>query len=364
MTPRRRLRRLGSAARWYPTSLEDRSSLLPNPAARPATQARQRGPVLVVTVVVGALVVAASAAALTVAAPQPAASPTPTTTRAADGVVPWIADSPAPTPTPIPVSARDCTAADLTFGTIPKGTVMNQIQAYVPITQRSSVPCAIRGAIGVASTRDGAREMLRRLPIAQLVAAVGLRPSTDGGGVLPPGQVVGLRIHGVPPVSGISAYDRPVWLVINGQYLLLRGELPGNVVDRGLSLEVDSAEDPQDSGTGPYSALLARITLPEKVVAGTTMRYTVRLENQRATAFTFGADCPSYEQLVNVDGRAKTDEDHVLACTGVVIPPNGSVTFAMQVPIPAGATGTMRTGWFLTNGPSDAAQAAHPVTLH
>ena len=107
--------------------------------------------------------------------------------------------------------------------------------------------------------------------------------------------------------------------------------------------------DPEDAGTGPYSMLRARIDLPSDLRAGGTVTYTLAVTNTGEDAFKFAA-CPTYTEGVNVEGQVAT-ASYTLNCGGVSIQPGATISFDMQIDLPAG-TGTAKFAWLMENGPS------------
>jgi hypothetical protein len=85
------------------------------------------------------------------------------------------------------------------------------------------------------------------------------------------------------------------------------------------------------------SALSVMLSLPDHVRAGQTLHYLVILTNASGAPFHFHGECPGYSQDASRAGR-KNVANHELNCSGVGwLGPNESVTFAMQLDIPADA---------------------------
>jgi len=109
-------------------------------------------------------------------------------------------------------------------------------------------------------------------------------------------------------------------------------------------------------------AIVMHLRMPARVGPGTTLRYEVTLTNRSTTPFLFG-DCPSFVE--SLDSPQPTSGHYLLNCArvGVVIP-GASVTFAMELNVPAATPPGRRTlTWTMDTPYSDAfAQASVTVT--
>jgi hypothetical protein len=98
--------------------------------------------------------------------------------------------------------------------------------------------------------------------------------------------------------------------------------------------------------TGPLSDLETSLTLPSTVAPGSTLTYSVTITNPSNASVQL-SPCPSYqEQLGTV-----VASDYDLNCSVGEIPANSSLTFAMQLSVPANApAGLTKFGWFSNEG--------------
>jgi len=103
---------------------------------------------------------------------------------------------------------------------------------------------------------------------------------------------------------------------------------------------------------GAVSQLTGSISAPDEASRGGLLRYTVTLSNPTASPVSLSA-CPSYTQSVWAKGKS-SDTTLRLNCAaaGGQIPANGSVSFDMQVAVPAElAAGNGKLSWKLEGGP-------------
>ncbi len=367
MNPEERLRALSDEDRW------DASSPAPDIARfrrrrRGRLVRRAAATVLVLACVgggVGALAARPSVQEAAPAAPSRAAAST-------SSVVPWT-DAP---PTQVQVlagsavsTAPACTATDFSYSFRADGTVMGSVRAPLYVTQISSRSCAITKPFSIQTIRHGVRTTTGTVSLTQMADAYGLPKSADQRIVLPPRLKITLRVTSSDG-NGIIDFRHtvPAWLNINGHVVHLTGELPKNAVDAtGAELTIDAPPSPQETGRGPFSQLHAQITVPDSVRAGEVLDYRITLTNTSDRVFTYG-DCPTYLEEANVfpggsgTHLGHTEGTYTLNCSpGSTIAAGAQVTYAMRIPI-ANATGPLRMGWFMTDGPSTATQAAHGVT--
>ena len=141
------------------------------------------------------------------------------------------------------------------------------------------------------------------------------------------GQVFGnyLTIHLAPGDSGVR--------------------LPSEGIDMQCTdPQVLDFEDRRDApSTDPRAALTADLAPSSQAVAGKVFEYTVTLSNPTYSDIKL-EPCPSYTEALN--GQEQT---LLLNCQyAPVIPAKGSVSFAMQIPVPADTPpGLAKLGWWL-----------------
>lgn len=97
------------------------------------------------------------------------------------------------------------------------------------------------------------------------------------------------------------------------------------------------------------SGLRGDITFPDSVTGKGSAQFTVTLSNPTGSDVDLAQDCPSYEEfLVPASSHVSTNSHaYYLNCAaGSRIPAGGSLTFAIQVPVPD-AVGEAKFGWIL-----------------
>jgi hypothetical protein len=138
------------------------------------------------------------------------------------------------------------------------------------------------------------------------------------------------------------------------------GECEGNHVAR-LVVGPFTPTEPQQVWV-ENSALSITLKLPATVKPGTTLHYQVILTNASGAPFRFH-ECPSYTEDASRPG-SKLLANYQLNCGGIGwLPPDGSVTFDMQLEIPAGtAQGPGYLRWDMRS-PYGHNQAQAPLTI-
>lgn len=301
--------------------------------------------------VAAVLVLAGGLAACTAHSSTPAASPASpaasasvvsSPSSAAPGVIPW-ADRPAAqdndtmTAPPYTTGARPCTPADLTVTPGRNGPAAGTVFFQVLFTNRSATACWLNGypasLAGVAA--DG--------------TVTPLSPSHDG----PPND-------GAPSADIAPGQSAEVYLaagdgctaILNGQHRIfpslqfgLPGSAPGATTgtvtgsgdgfDAECGLGVSKFGVPADIPAGPApSPLTATIKAPAAVRAGTALSYQVTLTNPTGKPFAL-SPCPSYAEYLGGAGGNVTQYFYLNCAVVSSIPANGSVTFQVELAIPA-----------------------------
>jgi hypothetical protein len=150
--------------------------------------------------------------------------------------------------------------------------------------------------------------------------------------------------------SGGTAEYRTLFIAVDGGRVRVRFPVPLNLVCGLAASRFGAPLPPPPSSTSPLNVLTATITGPATLSAGTTARYAVLLHN-RGRAPVRLAPCPSYTEYLGLfPGPAVprySARDYHLNCGAIGrIPARGSVTFAMRMPVPAGA-GKAKLDWQL-----------------
>lgn len=128
----------------------------------------------------------------------------------------------------------------------------------------------------------------------------------------------------------------------------------------GVAVTTFGAPEPPPTLSGTYPGLSAHANLPSRVVAGTVLDYTVTLTNNTDRPVALDP-CPIYQESI----YAGQPHQHTyrLNCTAVhAIPADGSVTYAMQIPVPDTSTSAAKFSWGISN--SAGAYSGTVITIH
>jgi hypothetical protein len=275
-------------------------------------------------------------------------------------VTPWL-DAPAPRVIVHDVNAvvvhhaayPPCTARDLAGRTTGGGAGLGVGTQQLTFTNISRTPCTLSGGplalIGV--TRAGGRVL-----------------------VVGPGAGAGLHLDEVanllPGAVGYADVIGPRYgkCITDPTYASLEVELADHTVvaiatpkpwERltvGCHYDLTAFGTPHrylPEPTYPTDPLVATNTMPQQVLAGTTIDYTVTLSNPTDKTVSL-SPCPSYEEAVNVFGaHAKVnghDLTYQLNCAGhTSLAPGQALTFAMRIPAP-NQPGEAKWGWDIQPG--------------
>lgn len=281
-------------------------------------------------------------------APGAAAPASSVGASASVDVVPWV-DQPvspppvAPPPTPNPPAPKypPCVAAQLTAATAGIGGATGNTESVVVFTNMKA-NCSLSGYptsfVGVRA--DGSKQTLH--PDHDGFFAEGYAWPADlgrgGTGKFAVSFTLGCVAGSAPDPS--HAFISAVVGMPGGGAVTVPARFATTC---GVSVtEFGQPAPPPPDLTGKYPGLTAKADLPGTVVAGATTHYTVTLTN------TTGKDirldpCPVYAQGLY---PPKQIQFFRLNCGGAdTIPAHGSVTFAMQMPIPATVSGTAKFSW-------------------
>jgi hypothetical protein len=150
--------------------------------------------------------------------------------------------------------------------------------------------------------------------------------------------------------SGGKADYRTLFLVVDGGRVRVEFPAALNLVC-GLAASKFGAPPPPPPGSrSPLNVLTAAVAVPATLSAGATASYTVTLRNHSAAPVRL-APCPSYTEYLGVfsgPGRLLSVARHYyLNCAAIrQITAHRSATFAMRIPVPAGA-GQAKLDWQL-----------------
>jgi hypothetical protein len=282
----------------------------------------------------------------------PAASP--------GGTVPWT-DQAAPvyTPPPLPSPTAPaaefaaCTAASLTGSLGDIGPGAGQVTQNIVLTNSGTAACTLSGG---PSTLTGVRA-----DGSQATLATGFNAGTQtqdygliGPANLQPGQSAQFVISMTNMCSGGTDDYSAVSIGIgtSGDVdVTLPAAGPLDVICSGGVNSVSGFGVPftaTDQVSSPLNVLTATAAMPATVAAGTTVTYTVTLQNPTGQAVAL-SPCPSYTQYISPVGTrpGSAASQYYLNCQAAPeIPAGSSVTFDMQIPAPA-AAGVAKYGWAL-----------------
>lgn len=271
------------------------------------------------------------------------------------GGVPWVnRPAPAYVPPPQPRSVAaypPCQAWQLAGrpgrGGAAAGTVFQEVQ----LTNGSGRPCTLSGGpaavtgVGLA----GGTTTLTRAALGDGFNLVGPGPAN-----LRPGQSgwVTLAWGDACPAmsSGAKADYGTLFIVLDSGRVRIGFPVALNLVCGLEASKFGAPPPPPPESSSPLNVLSATVAAPAELRAGAAASYTVTLRNSSGAPVRL-APCPSYTESLGVlsgPGRSMHLARHYYlncAATGP-IPARGSVTFAMRMPVPAGA-GKAKLDWHL-----------------
>jgi hypothetical protein len=277
---------------------------------------------------------------------------------------------PAPAPTPIPAGTGPCRASDLKaiFGGS-NGLTGGKLVADITFGNQGPIPCVLQGVPGVRLFDSSGQEILLKLSTAPQSAPVLVQPGTadlqpysalpgtarlmitwpthDGAGSCSPAPPQGTRLEIELPGGG--TLDVPV---VDPRNRVLIAAC-GGLLNAGPFQAVAPSEPPAPTLTSPR--LQPQVRAPRSIAAGQVLHYTVSLQNIGREAIAFGSPCPAYlEWAVDLaQTQALAKDAYVLNCGPIVgaIQPGQTVTFAMDLTVPAGANpGSYILYWSLSHG--------------
>jgi len=300
------------------------------------------------------------------AGPQ-TASATAASTPTASAPVPWT-DQAAPADTSpnqtVPPSAAEfapCAAAQLT-GSYGKPILAATLFTwYLVLTDAGTAPCTLNGGPdGVVGVRaDGSQ---RTLAAGMTTTGAGWFGDLVGPPAnLTPGQSAQFAVWTPRPCPASHADEYSAITIGIGQTGSVRVQLPSGLPFvtcqwLGVSGFGVPQASPEAAPPSPLDVLTVTDTMPAVAAPGSTVDYTVTLANPTGRAVAL-SPCPSYEEYLGLPGAQASASAsyyplldtryYYLNCQAApLIPAGGSVTFAMEVPVPPGA-GAAKYGWQL-----------------
>jgi hypothetical protein len=253
-------------------------------------------------------------------------------------------------------AARACAAADVQVTVGPAGAYRGQATQEIRIANTGSEACHLPGFPGVqlqpaneAPQTVGASELAPQLastplelaPGEEAIVLLGTPGSCEAANG--PARKVSRRLQLALPGGGVKALDGVHIDTLCGRATVMRFErVQSEGAARAMAMQA----------AGAISQLTGAISAPDEAGRGAVLRYTVTLTNPTASPVSLAA-CPAYTQSLYADGKS-TDSTMRLNCGGAggQIPAHASVSFDMQVPVPASlAAGSGKLSWKLDGGP-------------
>jgi hypothetical protein len=158
-----------------------------------------------------------------------------------------------------------------------------------------------------------------------------------------PQRKVSKRLQVALPGGGLKTLDGVHVDTLCGRATVMRFErVQGEAAARAMALKAG----------GALGQLGGSLSAPDQASRGGLLHYTVTLTNPTAAPVSLAA-CPAYTQSLYADGKS-SESTARLNCAGAggQFPANGSVSFDMQVEVPATlAAGNGKLSWKLDGGP-------------
>jgi len=253
-------------------------------------------------------------------------------------------------------NARACAAADVKVTVGQAGAWRGQATQEIRIANTGAEACHLPGFPSVqlqpaneAPQTVGASEQAPELqstrlelaPGEEIVVLLGTPGTCEAANR--PERKVSKRLQLALPGGGLKTVDGVHVDTLCGRATVMRFErVQSEANARAVAMKVG----------GAVSQLTGSISAPDEASRGGLLRYTVTLSNPTASPVSLSA-CPAYTQSVWADGKS-SDTTLRLNCAaaGGQIPANGSVSFDMQVAVPAElAAGNGKLSWKLEGGP-------------
>jgi hypothetical protein len=229
-----------------------------------------------------------------------------------------------------------CGAADLRFTLGRSGAWLGMVMQGVVALNTSESSCAMSVPRIEVTTSSG-----ETIPVdtTAIKGAVSLGPGESGD----------IAVGGASPPCGDVLNGSPKDIAHELSVSVDGGTTETRFDDAWMSVacgdpEVTDMTDRVAEPTGdPLSQLTGSVSAPGEITAGQSLAYTVTVTNPTATDIKLDP-CPSYSEGLKGYG-SKT---YLLNCDAQgVIPAQSSVDFAMQLAVPAEATGHTDLGWVL-----------------
>ncbi len=271
------------------------------------------------------------------------------------GSVPWVnrsAPAYVPPRQPRPSAAYPpCRARQLAGRPARGGPAAGTVYREVRLINRSGQPCTLSGGPAAVT---GMRVTGGTMTLTSVVMGDGSNLVGPGPANLRPGESGWLTLSygdGCPALtSGGKARYRTLFIALDGGRVRVEFPVALNLICGLEASPFGAPPPPPPSSRSPLNGLTATVAVPAILSAGATASYRVTLVNQSGAPLRL-EPCPSYAEYLGVfSGPARPlslTRHYYLNCAAIRrIPAHGSVTFAMRIPVPAGA-GQAKLDWRL-----------------
>ena len=264
-------------------------------------------------------------------------------------------------PIPAPVTPPTCRLADLYIGSLGGNGAGGHIISAIGITNHGKAACSLMGYPGFSLVTSQGSAL--RLP-EQQVSGGWATASPAQLAILPPNQATPVS-H--TPVDGasfsfewyycdgttppVTAADITLPGVAGIRRVAFGGLETGSRCDtpaqgRMLLIGAIQGTNPQSTAVTPPLVRVALAGVPDRIVAGTTLRYEVTITNESRSTISFDT-CPAYDEGFTPDAMVT----YLLNCGPVGrLEVGASATFAMEFtgrPWPKAPTGQQKFMWRL-----------------
>ena len=274
----------------------------------------------------------AAAVVSTGGGPQTSAlAPTPPGAAA----IPWVNKPGTPQSAPTPGSAgRQCRASDLDVAAGPAGALQGMATQELTLRNHAADSCFLAGAPQLVLTNAGARS---RVSAGQFATKrLDLASGSSAGLVI--GTPATCAGSGQPVVATSVLVTLP-----DGDAVTVGGTQIDTECGAPTVVDFAAADVLPAATPVPIDSLSATLEAPPTVARGAVLTYQVTLVNQSPASVAL-SPCPSYTETLGA-----VQQTLVLNCqAGASIAGNASVTYQMQLTVPASAPpGDTKLSWTL-----------------
>jgi hypothetical protein len=221
----------------------------------------------------------------------------------------------------------------------------------VRLINRSGRPCTLSGG---PTAVTGLRPTGGTVTLTMVVADDGSNLVGPGPANLRPGHSGWVTLSyadGCPALlAGGKAGYRTLFIVLKGARVRVEFPVALNLICGLTASSFGAPLPPPSSSTSPLNVLTATVAKPATLSAGAAVGYAVTLRNPSWAPVRL-TPCPSYTEYLGLFSGPGVPlylvRRYYLNCAAARrIPARGSVTFAMRMPVPAGA-GKAKLDWQL-----------------